>query len=152
MDTPPSTPAVKKRLHQQPLVQIFTVFIVQAATLTASVYKAKVEAKAKAAETHLQAEAGYAVTKGLAAKWEERYAEQAVAIAKLQGQVQILAQQLDHHTDEWRPVRPPRTPEPAPGGAYDAVARVQRAVAPPVVKMKIPVDLEDAVQWGRGKK
>lgn len=152
MDTPPSTPAApRKRLHQNPLVQIGTVLIVQACTLLASNYKAKVEARAKAEAVHLQAEAGYSVMVEAVRKLGEKDAEQAIAIAKLEGQVQILAQQFDHHRAEWKPVIRAHAPEPAEPSAYDALARVQRAVAPPAVKMRIPTDLEQAVQWGQKK-
>ena len=151
-DTPPAVAAAKRRLVDHPVAKVLVVVLPALISGVVTSYRANLDAKAKALATHVQAEAGYMATVAAVRALEKAVTDKSDRIARLEGQVQILANHLDKHTTEYQPVRPPRRlPEPA-DSANEALGRVRKAPAAVPVPMRLPTDLEQAVEWGKGKK
>ena len=146
----------KKKLHERPVVQLLTVLVTTLGTSAVSIYKAheaRVEAETKARVNHDQAQAGYAVTVQAMRSMEEKTTQALDRVARLEGQMQIMAKLLDHHTDEWKPVAPRhmRAPVAEPMKAYEALGQVRSTSSISMKQLKLPTDLEQAVEWGHRK-
>lgn len=145
-------PPLRRRVVDHPASKIAVIVLPALISGVVSTWKAQIEAKAKVQEAHIEAEAGYRITVEAMRKLEVRDAEKADRLARLEGQVQILANHIDHHTDAQVRPRRARAPEVPTTGASEALAVVKKAPPAPVNTMLFPVNLEQAVQWGKRSK